>query len=104
MTTQSRKASLRSLCVLCACGKKKPKTHVNRRAQMTQRLRRFSRMDLAFFYTRGGSWIVAVVTPGGMVEVKHKVAVIGDHCVVKSQVADTLPITEADGCRKFTVR
>jgi hypothetical protein len=60
-------------------------------------------MDFAFLYTGGRGWIVAVVTPGGMVEVKHKVTVIGDHCVIKSQPANTPPITEAHGCRKFTV-
>ena len=54
-------------------------------------------MNLAFLYTRGGGWIVAVVTPGGVVEVKHKVAVIGDHCVIESQPANTPPISEVYG-------
>src|SRR6185369_1586756 len=93
----SRKATLRPLRL---CGLHGMSFSFTAEAQ---RLRRVSRMNLAFLYTGGGGWIVAVVTPGGMVEVKHKVTIIGDHGVIKSQPANTPPITEADGCGKFTV-
>jgi hypothetical protein len=49
---------------------------------------------LVFVYAGCRLGIVTIATPGGMVEVDHKVAVIGDNGVVESQFANTSPVAE----------